>query len=92
MQLTIRRVKLDRMGYEASGYNKGRYWGVGLPLYYCPELEELRSTTPIRGCNEPHARAHSLEAARELFKRRIAETQSLPTRDELASRRLAWRG
>lgn len=29
----LERVRLDRGGYEVSGYHRGRYWGVGAPLY-----------------------------------------------------------
>lgn len=85
MKITVRRIHLDSMGYEASGYSKGRYWGVGLPLYYCPELETMRETTPIRDCNEPHARARDLDSAREVFARRMAETLKLPTRAQIAA-------
>ena len=80
MKVTVRRVQLDSMGYEAGGFHKGRYWGVGLPLYYCPELEDLRSETPIRECNEPHCRASDINAAHEVFVRRMEETLKLPKR------------
>lgn len=29
----LERVKLDRGGYVASGYQRGRYFGVGAPLF-----------------------------------------------------------
>ena len=83
MKLTIRRVKLDCMGYEASGYAKGRYWGVGDRLYYCPELDEVRSETSIRECNEPHARAPDLAAARRVFTRRMEQSAALPRRAQV---------
>lgn len=92
MGITVRRVYIDRMGYEARGFHKGRYWGVGLPLFYCPELEALRDETPIRECNEPHCRAHDAHAAREVFRRRIEETKELPTRKEIAERNFHWQG
>ena len=85
MKVTVRRVQLDSMGFEARGINKGRYWGVGLPLYYCPELETLRSETPIRDCNEPHCRAHDINAAHEVFVRRMEETLKLPKRGKAKS-------
>lgn len=37
--IKVLRVKLDRYGYARDG----RYWGQGEPLYYCPEVAEMRS-------------------------------------------------
>ena len=83
MKVTVRRVHLDSMGYESQGFHKGRYWGVGQPLYYCPELEALRDERPIRECNEPHCRASDVNAAHDIFVRRMTETLKLPTRKGL---------
>jgi len=91
-KITVRRVHIDSMGYESQGFHKGRYWGVGQPLYYCPELEALRDERPIRECNEPHCRASDSNAAHEIFVRRMTETLRLPTRKEIANREFHWRG
>jgi hypothetical protein len=42
VKLTIRRIKLDRGGYD----ERGMYWGVGERLYSCDEAEEAREGIP----------------------------------------------
>lgn len=44
-RLTLRRVRLTRMGYESG--NPHRYWGVGTPLYRA-ETEDGELTLHVR--------------------------------------------
>lgn len=39
---SVVRVRLDRGGYLATGPHKGRYFGVGGPLYMCVERETFK--------------------------------------------------
>lgn len=67
MRLTIRRVKLDRQGYDCQG----RYWGTGERLYFCPEVDDMREETSVYYREPSHVRAPDLKSAREIFKDRM---------------------
>ena len=62
MKLTVRRVRLDAQGYDS----KGKYWGTGLPLYYCPELADARSPLFY---GDAYVRARNSGEARRIFKK-----------------------
>jgi hypothetical protein len=75
--ITVRRIHLDRDGYAKNGPQKGRYFGhdaVGTyfkgagPLYYCPEIADLRSPLFSDAC---YARSWDHLTVRAAFKIRL---------------------
>lgn len=73
MRLTIRRVKLNAQGYD----RRGRYYGAGERLYYCPEVDDKREEVSCYFREDPFIRTNDLRFARECFKARM-ERMSKP--------------
>jgi hypothetical protein len=69
----VRRIHLDRDGYAKEGPYPGKYFGAGGPIYYCPEIAEVRSPMfysdcYVRSSNHIDARAHFRRVFDEISK------------------------
>jgi hypothetical protein len=96
MKLSVERVRLDRGGYDS----RGRYWGVGTPLYRVTSDEELppgwygsKYHSRYQGYIDEHVRASSARQAREKVASvyKIKATSRDPARTRRDSTRIGKR-
>lgn len=84
MRLTIRRIKLNRDGYDSQG----RYWGAGERFYYCPTIDEsgARERAWPHNAVKSACRAPDVTTAREIFQARLNLAWRCPICDSIAPR------
>lgn len=79
MGITVRRIRIDSQGYAYGTYfGNGVYFGVGEPLYYCPEIAELRGETSVNWVESAFQRAKNVGEARMVFKGRMERMAAHP--------------
>jgi hypothetical protein len=78
-RIYLRKVRLDRGGYDPSG----SYWGGGAPLYEATDGE---------GEFQRYVRAPSREAAADKLEIRPKQLKASKARDRMAARRAATKG
>ena len=61
-KLTTERIHLDRQGYQTHGYAKGKYWGVGAPLFRVFD-EEGDEVDTVRASDAKTAKAKVMPKA-----------------------------
>lgn len=63
VKFTLKRVPINRQGYDSSG----RYWGTGAPLYYYEDYE----TGDISGYLRAHSKADAVQGLANAVKYKI---------------------
>lgn len=67
MRASALRIWVDARGFDELGV----FWGPGLPLFHCPEIDALKPSTRLTAIQSSFVRAADHAAALKVFEARV---------------------
>lgn len=82
MKVTVRKLRINAQGYVVGGAFKGRYFGAGDPVYFCPQVHDLYMVDFGHAFFRAAKRESALAAAQFRYDTRLSQTELIRARME----------